>query len=135
MLSEELKHRIAEEAAHVTRSAWGDVNPRTLGELVAAVARQAANGTLGTPTFSEYADARLRTEHAEHVLRRDAALDALLEQESQLRKTLCLIADLPGPEGIVSFASDHGLALAECERFLHEEDRPLALVEALALGD
>lgn len=137
MLTPAQKQRIAEEAAHTTRLDWGDVSPRSLGELAATLTHRAAEGTLGIPTFSEYADARVRRQHAERVHQRDAALDALLDHEPELRKALGLIAERQGAEGVVSFACDHGLPLAECERILEEEGWSLAQEadRAAALGD
>jgi len=88
MLTPDQKRLIAEEASRSTRLAWGQASPRQLGELVADITGRAAQGTLSTPTFADYADALVRQVHAERVFRRDAALDELLDREPQLRQAL-----------------------------------------------
>lgn len=137
MLTADQKRLIAEEASLATRLSWSRVNPRQLGELAAEVAHRAAQGTLNTPTFSEYADALRREPHAERVFQRDTALDALLDDEHALLGTLRLIEEMQGPEGVVSFATEHQLDIGYCSRLLNEQDRgPVRVAHAeLALGD
>lgn len=137
MLTPDQKRLIAEEASHATRMAWGDIHPQQLGQLVANITSRAAQGTLSTPTFADYADALVRQAHTERVFRRDAALDALLDHEPQVRKALTQIEASHGPDGVAIFASAHGIDLAECARILEEEGRhlPELDIDGPELGD
>lgn len=137
MLTPEQKRVIAEQAAGDTRLNWGRVNPRRLGDLVSELSHRIESGTINTPTFSEYADALRREPHAERVFARDAALDALLERETELLSTLRLIEEMQGPEGVVSFAIAHHVEPADCIRLLEEDGRFIEPTRGhdLALGD
>lgn len=137
MLTDDQKRLIAEHAALATRLSWGHVNPRSLGDLVADVTERIAAGTLTTPTFAEYADALHRSAHAERVYKRDAAFDALLDHEPELRRTLRQIEEMQGPEGVVSFAASRRIDVGHCAQLLEEDGRPAPPVREpeLALGD
>lgn len=137
MLTDDQKRLIVGQATNATRLGWGQVNPRSLGELVAEVPERIAGGTLSTPTFAEYADALHRSAHAERVYQRDAAFDALLDHEPELLRTLRHIEEMQGPEGVVSFAASHRIDLGHCAQLLEEDGRPAPILREpeLALGD
>jgi len=137
MLTEDQKRLIADQATNATRLGWGQVNPRSLGELVAEVTERIAGGTLSTPTFAEYADALHRSAHAERVYQRDAAFDALLDHEPELMRTLRHIEEMQGPEGVISFAASHRIELGHCAQLLGEDGRRIPELASLGpeLGD
>ncbi len=137
MLTDDQKRLIADQAESSTRLGWGHVNPRSLGELVTEVTERIAGGTLNTPTFAEYADALHRSSHAERVYQRDAAFDALLDHEPELRTSLRHIEEMQGPEGVVSFAAARRIDLGHCAQLLEEEGRHVPELgrQGLELGD
>lgn len=137
MLSNDQKRRVAAEASRTIRLAWKRVPSSTLGELAANITHRIGEGTLTTPTFTEYADAQYRAAHAERVIARDEALDAILQDDKALRATLLVIKEALGPEGVVDFAYEHALDPKRCAELTEapERDQPSLHDRGPELGD
>lgn len=137
MLTPEQKKLLAEEAERTLRLSWGDSDPQMLGQLVATIKTRLAESPVSFPDFAEFVKAAVRTAHAENIKQRDGRLDALLNHEVELKRTLLAIHNKQGPEGVVSFAQCHQIELSDCSALLEAEGESLDLDASpdLEIGD